>query len=366
MAPTLRHPVLVAGVIAGLGAGIAAPAATAATKPDAPAPQSLLIGGLVDDLLGGVLQPITGTLLPAQVTELVTALTSTVDALVPAQVAELLDVLTLPQLTQLVKPETIGPLLQGLVPALTSLTAGGATPSAGQVGAVLDQLTAILKAGAPGDTGGQQVLTGLLDQVTSLLAVPGVRDLPVVGDLVTVLEGVVDGLPDAVKTPVKALITAAAGTPKPGATGVPTDPTLAALLALLGGVRAPAATPGTAAPAAKPAATAPAAKKVVRAKITSVKLSKNRRTLTVRVTCPTTATASCRIAPKATVAGKTLRLSGSKSVKRGKVRSLKGKVAASTAKRLRAKGGTAVVRVSTTGSTSGAVSKTVKIRRAAR
>lgn len=145
-----------------------------------------------------------------------------------------------------------------------------------------------------------------------------------------------------------------------------TDPTLAALLALLTGGRAPAAPTGSA-PTATPAAAAPAkAKKVVRATITSVKLSKNRKILTVRVTCPGTSAATCRIAPKATLAGKTLRLKGSKSVKRGKARSLRAKVDASTAKRLRAKGGKVVVRVTTTGSTSGAVKKTVRVRRAAR
>lgn len=355
----LRHPALALGVVAALGAGIAAPAATAATAE--PAPQAAQ-RGLLGDLLGGVLAPVTGPLGLTQVTDLVTALTDPVDALLPDQVADLLEVLTLPQLTQIVKPETILPLLQGLVPTLTSLTGTGASPSTAQITGVLDQLTAILKAGVPGDTAGQDALGGILEQVTSLLGLPGVRELPVVGDLVTVLEGVVSQLPDPLKTPVQALITAAAGTPKPGATV--TDPTLAALLALLGGQKAPTATAPSAAPAAKPAA--PAAKKIVRAKITSVKLSKNRRTLTVRVTCPTTATAGCRIAPKATVAGKALKLSGSKSLKRGKVRSLKGKVSASTVRKLRAKGGKAVVRVSTTGSTSGAVSKTVKIRRAAR
>lgn len=365
MAPNLRHPVLVAGVIAGLGAGIAAPAATAATKP---APevqqQQQLLGGLVGDLLGGVLTPITGPLLPAQITEVVTALTDPVEALLPAQVKELLEVLTLPQLGQIVKPETIGPLLQGLDPLLEGLTGGGATPSAAQVSGVLDQLTAILKVGAPGDADGQQILGGLLDQVTGLLGLPGVRELPVVGDLVTVLDGLAAQLPDVLKTPVQALITAAAGPAKPGATV--TDPTLAALLALLTGVKAPAAAPSGSAPAAKPAATPAKAKKVVRAKITSVKLSKNRRTLTVRVSCPATSAATCRISPKATLAGKTLRLTGSKSVKRGKARSLKAKVNASTVKRLRAKGGKAVVRVTTTGSTSGAVKKTVTVRRAAR
>lgn len=359
MAPSLRHPALALGVVAALGAGIAAPAATAAATE--PAPQAAQ-RGLLGDLLGGVLAPVTGPLGLSQVTDIVTALTDPIDALLPAEVADLLEVLSLDQLTQIVKPETILPLLQGLAPALTSLTGGGTAPTTDQVKDVLDQLTAILKAGVQGDATGQAALGGILDQVTSLLGLPGVRDLPVVGDLVTVLEGVVDQLPDALKTPVQALITAAAGTPKPGATV--TDPTLAALLALLGGQKAPVAAAPAAAPAAKPAA--PSAKKIVRAKISSVKLSKNRKTLTVRVTCPTTATAGCRIAPKATVAGKAVKLSGSKSLKRGKVASLKGKVAASTVKKLRAKGGKAVVRVSTTGSTSGAVSKTVKIRRAAR
>lgn len=363
MAPTaLRHPALALGVVAALGAGIAAPAAAAATAE--PAPQAAQ-RGLLGDLLGGILAPVTGPLGLTQVTDLVTALTDPVDALLPSQVADLLEVLTLPQLTQIVKPETIGPLLEGLQPILGSLTGAGATPSTAQITAVLDQLTAILGVGLPGDADGQAVLGGLLDQVTSLLGLPGVRDLPVVGDLVTVLEGVVSQLPDPLKTPVQALITAAAGTPKSGSTGTVTDPTLAALLALLTGVRAPTGA-APAATAAKPAAAGAAAKKTVRAKITSVKLSKNRKTLTVRVTCPTTATTGCRIAPKVTVAGKSLKLSGSKSLKRGKVASLKGKVAASTVKKLRAKGGKAVVRVSTTGSTSGAVSKTLKIRRVAR
>lgn len=364
MAPTaLRHPALALGVIAALGAGIAAPAATAASEP---APQ-VAQRGLLGDLLGGITGPITGALGDPQIEEIVAALIDTVDGLVPAQVADLLEVLSLDQLTQIVQPETILPLLQGLVPTLTSLGGSGSAAPTAEVEDVLQQLTAILRAGAPGDPAGQAVLGGLLDQVTSLLGLPGVRELPVVGDLVTVLEGVVDALPDELKTPVQNLITAAAGTPKPGTAGTVTDPTLAALLALLTGAKAPnAAAPGAGPSVAKPAATPAKASKVVRAKITSVKLSKNRKKLTVRVTCPTTATAACRISPKATVAGKALKLSGTKTLKRGKVASLKGKVSSRTVKKLRAKGGKAVVRVSTKGSASGAVSKTVKIRRAAR
>lgn len=366
----LRHPVLALGLIAALGGGIAAPAATAASAPA----QQTVQRGLLDDLLGGsVLAPVTDALLPSgDVDALVGALTAPVnEVLSVAQVTELLEVLTPEQLTQIADPATATSLLEGLLAALTALTAGDASPSLDDASVLIGQLTAILGAGLPG-TDGEAVLIGVLNEVTALLGLPGVRELPVVRELVTVLEGAADGLPAPLQEPVQALLTAAVGTPTGTGTGTGTssgagavtDPALAALLALLAGANAPPATaPAGTVSTAKPANTI--AKRVVRARISSVKLSKNRKTLTIRVTCPAAA-ARCRIAPKATVAGKTLKLRGSKSLKRGRTASLKGRVPASTVRKLRAKGGKAVVRVSTAGSSSGAVKKTVKLRRAGR
>lgn len=360
----IRHPLLVAGVLAGFAAGALAPLAVAST-PEPTATSRSLLGGL----LGTVTQPVvelveplvdsTGVLppelLPATVDTITGALTSTVDPLVAEDVASLLTVLSPAQVTQLVAdPTAVEPLLGGLLTTMTAL-AGESAPSTDAVTLALGQLTAVL-AGltAPADQLG--TLTGVLGQVATVLRRPGVAELPVVDPLVVQLEALGATLADGpLKTAISETVAAAA---TPGGLDATT---LAALLALLAGAGAPS--PPAPAAAVLPTPKAPAAK-VLRARIVSVKVSTNRRSVRIRLACPTAAPArGCRVAPKVKVAGRSVRVARAATVRRGTARTFKAKVPASLARRVGRRGGRVVVKVSTAGSRSGAVSRAVRIRR---
>jgi len=374
MAPhALRHPALVVGVVATLGAGIAAPAAVAASTP-APQVQNQALGGLLGGLLGGVTGPLlgvvtplleggTGTLpavLPAGTIDALTdALTGVVDGIVPADVAKLVTALTPAQLAQLAAdPTAVGPLLTGLLPTLTGLASGSALSSSA-VTAALSQVTALLGAGVPSTSTGLATLTSVLDQVANLLGYPSVASLPAVGPLLTALASIGTALPDG---PPK---TAAVGALTAAGTSLGLTPAqIAQALDLLGLGRAVAKPAAAGAGAAAATGTTKTAK-TVRARITSAKLSQNRRKATFRVTCPVSAIAGCRIKPSVKVAGKAVRTTKSATLKPGASRTFKATVPASLAKKVRKAGGRLVVRVATTGSTAGAVSKTVRVRRAA-
>jgi hypothetical protein len=372
MAPTtLRHPLLVASVITALGAGNAAPAASAASTP-APAPQSSnqllggLVGGLLDTVTGpllGVVTPLvdgsTGVLpavLPAGTVDAITdAITGAVDGIVPADVTKLLSGLTPAQVTQLAAdPTAVAPLLAGLLPTLTGLT-GGSTLSASAVTSALSQLTALLGGGVPTTGAALTTLTGVLDQVTSLLGLPSVANLPVVAPLIGALAKLGVALPDGpAKTGVVNAVTAA------GTSFGLTPAQIASALDLLGLGKA-VTKPATATPATTPAA--PAAT-IVRARIASAKVSSNRRTVSFRVLCPTSALAGCTVKPSVKVGGKTVKTTKSAKLKAGATKTFTARVPAALAKKVRKAGGKAVVRLTTTGATGGAVSKTVTLRRA--
>lgn len=371
MAPTaLRHPALVVGVVAALGAGIAAPAATAASTP-APQVSNQALGGLLGGLLGGVTGPILdiitpvlegGTALPAvlpagTVDQLTDALTGVVDGVVPADITKLITALTPAQLTQLVSdPAAVAPLLTGLLPTLTGL-ASSSSLSASAVTSALQQVTALLGGGVPTTAAGLSTLTDVLDQVAKLLGYPSVVALPAVGPLIASLASLGGLLPDGPpKTAVVGAVTAA------GTSLGLTPAQIAQALDLLGLGKA-VAKPATATPGA--ATTTSKAAKTVRAKIVSAKVSKNRRKVTYRVSCPTSAIAGCRVTPSVKLAGKAVRTTKAATLKTGGSRTFTAKVPASLAKKVRKAGGKLVVRVATTGSTAGAVSKTVKVRRAA-
>lgn len=367
----LRHPILAASVIAALGTATIAPAAVAATTPKpAPVTQQAL-GGLLGGVLNSVTAPVvelitplvgsTGVLpavLPAQtVAALTTALTSTVDTLVPADVASLLTALSPAQVQQLVAdPTAVAPLLTGLLSSVTSMVSTG-TSTTDELTSVLGQLTSVLNAGLPTSAAGMTSLTGILDQLTALLTSPTVATLPVVGPLIGSLANLGGLLPDGpAKTGVVGAVSAAG-------TGLGLTPAqIAQALALLGLGRAVAKAPdATSTPVAMPAKKAA---KTVRAKIVSAKVAANRKTVRVKVLCPATATAGCKIRPSVKVGGRAAKITKSATLARGKSRTFTAKVPAAAVTKAKKSGAKVVVRLATTGSTAGAVTKTVTVRRA--
>lgn len=364
----LRHPVLAVSVIAALGTATIAPAAVAATTPK-PAPVSQqALGGLVGGLLGSVTAPVQSLLTPlvtatglpavlpvATVEALTSALTSTVDTLVPADVASLLTMLDPAQVQQLVaNPATVAPLLTGLLSSVTSMVTTGMT-TAPELTSVLGQLTSVLNSGLPSSAGGLSSLTGILDQLTALLTSPTVATLPVVGPLIASLAQLGGLVPEGpVKSGVVSAVSAAG-------TGLGLSPAqIAQALALLGlgraVAKAPDATPATT-PATKAATT-------VRAKIVSAKVSANRKTVRVKVLCPATASLGCKIKPSVKVGGRAAKITKSATLARGKSRTFTAKVPAAAVRKAKKSGAKVVVRLTTTGSTAGAVTKTVTLRRA--
>jgi hypothetical protein len=372
MAPTaFRHPLVVAGVVATLGAGIAAPAATAASAPPAPQASTQLLGGLLGGLLDTATAPIlsiitplvegNGGVLPAvlpagTVEKLTDAITGAVDGVVPADVTKLLTALTPAQLTQLISdPAAVAPLLTGILPTLTSLASGSTLPAAA-VTSALSQVTALLGGGIPTSAEALAVLTNVVDQVAKLLGYPSVASLPAVGPLIAALATVGKALPDG---PSKTAVVGAVST---AGTSLGLSPAqIAQALELLGLGRA-VAKPASTTPA--PAATTPAkSASVARARIASASISKNRRKVTYRVTCPTSSVAGCRVTPKIKVGGKTVRTKAA-TVAAGRTKTFRATVPASVAKKVRKAGGKMVVTLKTAGSTAGAVTKTVRVRRA--
>ncbi|WP_026912274.1 hypothetical protein [Patulibacter minatonensis] len=369
----LRHPALVVGVATALGAATIAPVAAAASTPK-PAAATVTTQGLLGGLLGAVTQPVvelvtplvngsTGVLPavlpPATITALTDALTGvtgTVDALVPKDVTSLLSVLTPAQVQQIAtNPAAVAPLLEGLLPTLTSL-AGGSTLSSSAVTSALSQLTSVLGGGVPSTASGLATLTSLLDQVTSLLGYPSVASLPVVGPLLGVIAQTGKAVPDG---PAK---TAAVGALTTAGTSLGLTPAqIQSALDLLGLGRVVAKTPAT-----TPATPATGVARTVRAKIVSVKVSKNRKKISVRVSCPATAgAAGCTVKPSVKIGSRTAKTTKSAVIKRGKTKTFSATVPAAAVKSVKKSGGRVVAKVTTVGSTAGAVSKTVKVRRAA-
>jgi hypothetical protein len=102
------------------------------------------------------------------------------------------------------------------------------------------------------------------------------------------------------------------------------------------------------------------------ARIRSVSVSKNRRTVRVRVTCPRGARASCRIVISAKLRGSKLKVVRRATVRVGATKTVTARVPARTVRSVRRAGGRLVVRVGTSGSGKPAVVKAVKVRRTAR
>lgn len=378
----LRHPALVTGVVVALGAAPVAPAAAAASTPSpatsasAPGPAArglfgdLLapVGNLLDAITGGL---VTGALPPTAVTTITDAL----DQLQPEQLAAVLDTLTPAQLAQVVTagPGGLDTLLTGVLTTVTDLLqglpaagAGGGATAPPQLDAVLAQLTGLL-AGVPGgDAASLETLTTLLNDLTKLLALPGVAQLPALGPLLGELLQVRGEVPAG---PVRDAVDGVLVTITDTLGSVPVVPGLTSV--------GPNASSGTSRPAqatdvgvapdpVRGAVAAKPAPLAAQARIRSVSISKNRRSVRVRVTCPRGATAPCRIIISAKLRSSKLKVVRRATVKVGATRTITAKVPARTVRSVRRSGGKLVVRVGTAGSGKAAVAKTVKVRRTAR
>lgn len=347
----LRHPALVVGVVAAMGTATVAPAVASAASSPAPMQQTQDLGGLITGLLGGITgtvgsvvdQLVAGTLpgvLPPKAMS--TLITTLVGAPVTA-VTEILELLSPAQLMQIV---TQGPtaattqLLQGVLASVTKLTSSliAGTAQLPLVGDALERLTAILEGGVPTAAEAVQTLIATLDQITTQLGLPNVASLPAVGPLIQKLLALAGQVTDpAAAAAITRTLTAAAK-----AAGL--DPAALAALSTAGLAAAPAAT------------------RVARARISSVSVGKSRRSVRVRVVCPTTAPAGgCVVRPSVKLGGKTAKLARSITVARGTTQTLSAAVPASAAKKIRKAGGKLIVRVATTGATAGAVTRTVAV-----
>ncbi|MEV4419281.1 hypothetical protein AB0L40_04800, partial [Patulibacter sp. NPDC049589] len=113
--------------------------------------------------------------------------------------------------------------------------------------------------------------------------------------------------------------------------------------------------------AAAPAA-AVAAVRVARARINGVSVGASRRSVRLKVVCPTTAPdTGCVVRPSVKLRGTAAKLARSVTVARGTTRTLSASIPASVAKKVRRSGGRLVVRVATTGATAGAVTRTIAV-----
>lgn len=355
----LRHPALVVGVAAALGTATIAPtAAMAATAKPAPVVQSQDLGGLITGLVGGITgltgsiadQLLAGTLPGILPANMISTLLNTLVAAPVTAVTDLIDLLSPAQLLQLVKEGPIGAtthLLQGVLGTVTKLTTAlmAGTAQLPLVGDAFSRLTAILQGGVPTAADALRTLVGILDQLTTQFGLPSVLTLPAVGPLIQKLIDLAGKVTDpTTKAAVVRTLSAAAKS-----AGI--DPSKLAALGIAGLGGAAAAAPA-------------AVVKIARARISSVAVGKSRRSVKVRVVCPTTAPATgCVVRPSVKLAGKAAKLSRSVTVARGTTRTVSAAVPASIAKKVRKAGGRLVVRVVTTGATAGAITRTVAIPR---
>jgi hypothetical protein len=354
-----------------LGAASVAPAAAAASSSAAPAPATgVAARGLFDGLpapVGQLLTQITGGLTGVLPASGVATLTDALDALDPAGLAAVLGTLSPAQLAQVVAagPDGLGPLLTGVLSTVTGLVsglpAGGGAAAPPELDAVLQQLTGLL-AGVPGgDPASLATLTQVLDGLTTLLGLPGVTQLPALGPLVGALLQVRGELPDgpardAVDETLTTIVNAVGTLPLvPELTSL--GPTAAS------GTSATASVVGLPAPGATDPKPAPLA---AQARIRSVVISRDRRRVRVRVSCPRAATSSCRIIVSAKLRGAKLRVTRRATVRVGATTTVTARVPAGTVRAVRRAGGPLLVRVGTSGSGKAAVAKTVAVRRTAR
>ncbi|MDO9409981.1 hypothetical protein [Patulibacter sp.] len=351
----LRHPALVVGVVAAMGVGTVAPAVASAATPPPAVQQTQDLSGLIGGLLGGVTstvggivdQLVAGTLPGVLPANTISTLINTLVGAPVTAVTEILDLLSPDQILQIVSKGPVAAttqLLQGVLASVTKLTTtlAAGTAQLPLVGDTFDRLTAVLAGGIPTAADALKTFTAILDQVTTQLGLPKVADLPAVGPLLQKLVALVGQVSDpAAVAAITRTLTAAAK-----AYGI--DP--AAALAALG-------TAGTAVAAAPAAAVT-----VARARLNAASVGATRRTVKLRVICPTTAPATgCVVSPSFKLGSTSAKLGRSVTVARGTTRSITAALPSSVAKKLRKAGGKLVVTMKTTGATAGAVKKTLTV-----
>lgn len=352
----LRHPALAVVAVASLGAGTVAPAVASAATPQPAIVKTQDLGGLLTNLLGGVTgtvgglvdQLVAGTLPGVLPQNSLSTLISTLLGAPLTAVTEILDLLSPTQLTQIVSQ---GPaaattqLLQGLLATVTKLTTtlAAGTAQLPTVGDAFDRLTAILAGGVPSAAEAVSKLIAVLDQITAQLGLPNVASLPAVGPLIDKLLA----LSGEVKDPAAAAAITRTLTAAGKASGLNANSAAALGAAGLG-------TAAAAAPAE--------AVRVARARIAGVSVGASRRTIKLRVVCPTTAPATgCVVRPTVKLRGSSAKLARSVTVARGTTQTVSAKIPASVAKKVRRAGGKLVVRLATTGATAGAHVKTLTV-----
>lgn len=355
----LRHPALAVVAVASLGAGTVAPAVASAATPQPAIVKTQDLGGLLTTLLGDVTSSVGGLVdqlvagtLPGVLPQ--GSLSTLIDTLVKAPLAavsEMLELLSPTQLTQIVSQ---GPaaattqLLQGLLATVTKLTTtlAAGTAQLPTVGDAFDRFTAILAGGVPTASEAIAKLIAVLDQITTQLGLPNVASLPAVGPLIDKLLA----LSGQVQDPAAAAAITRTLTAAGKASGLNANAAAALAAAGLG-------------PAGAAAAPAEAVR-IARARIASVTVGASRRTIKLRVVCPTTAPGSgCVVRPTVKLRGKAAKLARSVTVARGTTQTVSATIPASVAKQVRKAGGKLVVRLATTGATAGAHVKTLSVPR---
>lgn len=98
-----------------------------------------------------------------------------------------------------------------------------------------------------------------------------------------------------------------------------------------------------------------------RATIKSLKVAKNRRSVKVKVKCPTTATASCKVKLSGKVGGKSAAKKKSATIKRGKSKNVKVKLTKATGQKLSKNGGKLKMSAKTVGSSLAASSRSITV-----
>jgi hypothetical protein len=313
-------------------------------------------GGQLTSLLGALdpaaLDEIVNTLLPAPLADILGGasggdLTTLVGALDPAKI------------TQLLSTSPDASTLTSLISGLTGVLAGGG--SADALAGPLAQLQALL-AGLPVGADLLQ-LDGLFGTVTGLLETAGLADLPIAGPL---LETLTRATTAEGATPTEAASTLTTGLAS--LLGARPEPTPTPTPAPKPATPAPAA-PKPATPVAKPATpapAAPAANRNYRATIGKTVLAKTRKSATFTVTCPKTAPKGCVVKVSASLANKKVLKPTWIAVLSGKSTKVTVKLAKSATTRLKSKGGTLKFTAATATSTTGAVSKSLKVKKVAK
>lgn len=358
---TLPRRTVAAVAVASLATASFAPAIANATTA-APAP-SASQRGIFDDFLSPILQPVLGILdgvtagTPlgsTQISTLVNGILQNVDA----TVSPILTSLTPPQVQQLLatlsgSSAKFGSLLGGVLSMVQGVVGQvqAGTVGAGDITSLVSQLQTLLQGNLlgqatslfnaiPGSGAALGSLANVTKQLTAVIqaaraaGLPGLSTIPGLDGLLDLLVSKTSVLPTELQAPVSDLVSALRS-----------------------------AKSGSAATTASPAAVAAATAGVARATVTSVKAASSRRAFTVKIALPASASAPAASTVFGSVRGKRV-VKKTVTLAPGAVATVKGKIPASLAKKLKKSGGKVVVKVKTAGSTSGAVTKTLAVKKA--